>query len=295
MDSIEIKIKIPKVDTDTLYQFLDSLSCLGHYETLFDTIDNENEFLSDNTKVCVYFHPNDKEKILALDVFLDAFIPNAKIIHKTVLQKKDYEEAYKEFYKPFKIGKFWIVPTWEKETFPYKEPQVDSIPIFLNPGMAFGTGHHETTQMILEILPTACKPSYQVLDLGTGSGILSIACSLLGASSIHAIDIDPNAVRAAMENWQQNQLVSNFVCKICGLDEWNIEHRYDLVLANITFAVLYNHLPFMSKLQTTDFIFSGIIVEKKEEFLNALKEKIPGSVVQILERNGWICLHWRRK
>ena len=120
------------------------------------------------------------------------------------VKDEDWAEVWKKYYKPFKAGEHLVVkPTWEA----YTPAEGDKI-IEIDPGMAFGSGQHETTGMCLELLEKNVKPGDRVIDVGTGSGILAIGAALTGASSVVAIDIDPDAVKVAAENVEHNSLLS---------------------------------------------------------------------------------------
>lgn len=313
MEYIEIKISIDKDFSEDLNSFLDELQVPGYYEVLFDSSQpkEEESILRTNTNIKAFLNTEDSDKELKIHIFLKSLCPDSHSIEVRRIETREYEEAYKEYYKPFPLGDFWVIPIWEREN-----PEVrdlltpSSIPLYLNPGVAFGTGHHETTQLILERLPHLFgdnsnassqeeKPltGKTILDLGTGSGILSLACGLLGARSIYSVDIDPNAVQAALSNWKENAYPQT--CEFSA-DEGGLDHpkifssSYDLVLANITFAVLSQNIHHIAKVQSSLFLFSGIITERKEEFLELLKNHIPGHLVNIEDRNGWERIEWMR-
>lgn len=300
MEYIEAKISIDKEYAESLNEFLDELQLPGYYEVLFDSSEpkTEDSILRTNTNIKAYLNTEDSEKEVKLRIFLQSVCPDSHNLEVRKIETREYEEAYKEYYKPFSLGKFWVIPIWEREN-PQVQSLVDdgSIPLYLNPGVAFGTGHHETTQLILERLPHILKPHSRILDLGTGSGILSLACGLLGAKSIFSVDIDPNAVNAALSNWKENTYPNscNFIAEEGGLDHPKIfQNSYDLVLANITFAVLSQNISFIAKVDSPLFLFSGVITERKSEFLDLLKKTIPGELVDIEGRNGWERIEWRR-
>ena len=118
------------------------------------------------------------------------------------MKDEDWNEVWKRFYKPFRAGTHLVVkPTWEAYT-----PQPGDLIMEIDPGMAFGSGTHETTGMCLELLEQVLKPGDRVMDVGTGSGILAIGAALLGSQDVLAVDIDPTAVKVAKENIAQNHL-----------------------------------------------------------------------------------------
>jgi ribosomal protein L11 methyltransferase len=143
-----------------------------------------------------------------------------------------WRDAWRAYFKPSRIGDRLVVrPSWE----PYAAEPGDVV-ITLDPGQAFGTGTHESTQLILAALPAQLPAAMRVLDVGTGSGILAIACLLLGAERVHALDTDPLAVSAAHANAEQNGLTGRLIASETPLAA--LTGPYDLVLANIEARVL---------------------------------------------------------
>jgi ribosomal protein L11 methyltransferase len=154
------------------------------------------------------------------------------------IEEEHWEQAWKEHYQPIQIGeRLLIQPAW----LPVQPSE--RIPIFIDPGMAFGTGTHPTTQLCLLALEKYLSPGQSVVDLGCGSGILSIAAALLGASEVLALDIDPNAITNAYENVKKNSLEGKIIIQLGSLDkliaqEEIRESSCDLILANILSKVL---------------------------------------------------------
>ncbi|WCL48492.1 50S ribosomal protein L11 methyltransferase [Leptospira sp. GIMC2001] len=296
----EAKVNLPKEFAESLNDFLETLQIPGYYEILFDSSIPKDEgiILPENTNIRAYLNSEDVTTEIKLRIFLSTLCPSSHSLEIREIETREYEEAYKEFYKPFAVDRVWIIPIWEKDNDLTKKIVSDGdIPLFLNPGVAFGTGHHETTQMIVERLQTLIQKGDRILDLGTGSGILSLLCGLLGASTIFSLDIDPNAVKAALSNWKENIYPND--CKFeaveSGFDHPDVFGRdYDIVLANITFAVLSQNISHIAKIQSPVFLFSGIITEKKDEFLELLAIHIPGKLVDSKEKNGWERIEWIR-
>lgn len=210
------------------------------------------------------------------------------------LQEKDWATAWQENYHPFRVGRrLWIQPSWEKID---DSPSGDVL-ITLDPGMAFGTGLHPTTQMCLQALEDHIRPGYEVLDVGTGSGILSIAAVKLGAAKVVAFDIDRQAVRAARVNANLNA-VANKIFLYQGQITVLGSRSWDLVLINILAPVI------VSLLTETDLlkrlkrgghaILSGIIEEQVGEVRQAI-EKVGGCVVDELTVRDWVCLVTEKK
>lgn len=206
------------------------------------------------------------------------------------VREEDWANNWKKYFKPLKIGKRLLIkPSWE-ETEPGEERTV----MELDPASSFGTGQHNTTKLCLELIEDKLTPGDRVLDLGCGSGILSIGARLLGAESCTAVDIDENSVRIAKENAGKN-----------GIDEerfkahWGniIEDEalreelgtgYDLVCANIVADVLIAMSPYFSGFvrEGGRLIVSGIIFQRKDEVLDAVKAQ--GFVLdEIREEGDW--------
>jgi ribosomal protein L11 methyltransferase len=167
----------------------------------------------------------------------------------------------------------------------------------MNPGLAFGTGHHETTKLMLSRMQELDLVNSQILDLGTGSGILSIGAASLGAKKIIAIDIDSNAVRATEFNWTQNSFPQKIDFQIL---QGSFDHvdifppEYDLVLANITFAVISMNIEYLKNLKAKKFLFSGLIIEKKEDSINLFETHLGGKLNYFEQFNDWILIEWIR-
>jgi ribosomal protein L11 methyltransferase len=299
----EIKCNLPKNLANEFNEFLDELQVEGYYEILFDSSlpkTQEEGIIRDNTHINVYLGENDFEKELKIHIYLKTQSIEKYFIESRLVETREFEEAYKEFYKPFVIGdKFCIIPIWEKESIEAVKLLNESnrIALFMNPGMAFGTGHHETTKLMLSRMPKLVLPNDTILDMGTGSGILSVAAGLLGAKQIVAIDIDPNAVRAADYNWKENTFTNNTDITILegGFDHSEIsKYNYDLILANITFAVISQNIHRIEKIQSKHFLFSGIITEKREASIKLFHEVLGGELLYEEEFNGWMLLEWKR-
>ena len=206
------------------------------------------------------------------------------------VRDEDWSEVWKKFYKPFKAGKNLVVkPTWETY-----EPQEGDRIIEIDPGMAFGSGTHETTGMCLELLEETLQGGETVIDVGTGSGILAIGAAMLGAKDILAIDIDPTAVKVAQENIKHNGLADR-ITAIEGnlLDKTDM--TCDLCVANIIADVicffakpLTNHIVPGGK-----FICSGIIKEREQDVVNALNEA-QYEIIEIRRKGEWVAILSRR-
>ncbi|MBR5546340.1 MAG: 50S ribosomal protein L11 methyltransferase [Clostridia bacterium] len=199
---------------------------------------------------------------------------------------EDWSENWKKYYKPFRIGSHLVVkPTWE----PY-EAQVDDLIIELDPGMAFGTGTHETTNMCMQLLEKHLQDGMRVMDVGTGSGILAIAAARLGAKDILAIDIDPSAVKVAIENVELNgvkEQVRVVVGDLCKSEAMPC----DLAVANIVAdAICMLAGPLTRHLEKDRLLIcSGIIREREQDVMNAATEA-GYTLFDRIEKGEWVAL-----
>jgi len=195
------------------------------------------------------------------------------------LREEDWLESWKASFTPIRIGRFLIRPTWAEPADPG-----DAIVIELDPGMAFGTGLHPTTQQCLEALSDVELAGRSLLDVGTGSGILAIAAGKRGAGPIYAMDIDEFAVRAAGENCERNGVQATVVLGSAA----DVEGRFDVVVANIVAATLQWIAPdLLARLAPGGvLVLAGIIAEKADDTAAAFAL----TQVSRAQRDDWVSL-----
>ncbi len=211
-------------------------------------------------------------------------------ISSSEMEQEDWEEGWKQYFKTFHATEKMVIhPIWEEYVAKDGEVVID-----MDPGMAFGTGEHETTAMCIQLLEETLREKDDVLDIGCGSGILSIAGKKLGAAKVEAIDLDPVAVRVAKENIAYNRLSDEIIVKEGNLTE-KVSGTYDIVVANIMADVILILLDTVSDYMKKDgiFIASGIINEKMEEILRAMEQR-GFSVVKTLRKGEWNALVAKR-
>lgn len=292
MQHRELKVNIRKELVDDFTNFIESRGIQNYFETLLDLEQEEREFLADDTNLFIYLEQEDIEKELEILIYLKLNASESGFCESRIIESKDYEEAYKEYYKPFAISNFVLIPSWKKQE---TQIQKSQIPLYLNPGLAFGTGHHETTHLMLQQMEKVIEPGMKVLDMGTGSGILSIAAALLGGQEILAIDIDKNAVSACQANWQHNELPEANIQILAGSFELTeIQNRsFDIMLANITYAVLSGNISAIKHIKTKRFLFSGLLAQKQQMALQ-LFSTLGGKSIDIVIKNDWLLVDWQR-
>ena len=213
----------------------------------------------------------------------------------TPLTDNDWAYSWQKYYKPLEIGKrLYVVPQWMKE-----DPVPNGrVPFYLNPGLTFGTGSHASTQLCLEGVEEHTREGRAVLDLGCGSGILSIAALCLGAGDAVAVDIDPKAVDVAYENAALNGIGrdrytvrAGNVLSDAALARELSQRQYHLVLANIVADVIIPLAPHVPQLLEEDGVFlcSGIIDTRAQEVEAAIR-RAGLKLTKKREKNGWVAL-----
>lgn len=204
----------------------------------------------------------------------------------TEVYEEDWANAWKKYYKPKKIGeKIVIKPSWEDY-----QGGSNEIIVELDPGMAFGTGTHETTMMCVQNLEKYIKKDSTVFDIGCGSGILSIVSAKLGAHEVIGVDLDEVAVQVARKN-----VVDNGVGNVVDIKQGNlmdtIDYQADIIVANIIADVIIHLASYIRKFMKKDgvFIASGIILEKIDEVVDALKENSM-RIIDICKTGEWAAI-----
>ena len=201
------------------------------------------------------------------------------------VNENDWANEWKKYYKPTKVGnRFVIKPLWEEY-----EAKGDEIILNMDPGMAFGTGTHETTRLCLEAIENYMKKDTRVFDIGTGSGILAIGASLLGAKDVVGVDLDIVAVDSAKENVKYNHLENVEILHGNLMDV--VEGTADIIVAKIIAEVILILIDDVKKMINKNgvFISSGIIREKEKMVTDALHEK--GFSIKEVRREGeWVCI-----
>lgn len=213
-------------------------------------------------------------------------------IKTSEVDDEDWATAWKKYYHPVKIsGRFTIVPTWEE----YEPVDSDELIIELDPGMAFGTGTHPTTVLCMQALEKYVKKDDIVVDVGTGSGVLSIGAAMLGAKSVQALDLDLIAVTVAKENIELNNVEKVIEVNHGNLLE-SVKIQPNIIIANILAEVIMSFSADAATLLPEDglFIVSGIIGEKRDLVKNDLLEK-GFEIIESVLMEDWVAIIAKKK
>lgn len=259
-----------------------------------DLIDEEL-LNKDRTKGIVHIYISPEENPNEAVSFLKERLATENIefnISLKACKNEDWENNWKQFFKPFAVGKkLFIRPTWE-ENFDAEDRKV----LHIEPGLAFGTGGHNTTRLCLETLEDYVKDSSSILDIGCGSGILSIASLLFGAKNTVGVDIDKYAVRTAIENGESNGFKEPEYKILCGNLTDNVTGKYDVVVANIVADIIILFCENVANYMNDNavFITSGIIDSREDDVLQAF-DKYGFEIVERREDGGWLCFVTKHK
>ncbi|MBQ8738493.1 MAG: 50S ribosomal protein L11 methyltransferase [Clostridia bacterium] len=262
----------------------------GVYGDLID----ESVLNADRTVCAVSIYVSADKPTEYYTMYLKERLDALKIAHTTELIslcEDDWANSWKQYYKPIEIGKrLVVVPMWEK----YDNSE-NKVVVKMDPGMAFGTGTHETTRLCATLLEKYVNDSTKMLDVGCGSGILAICASKLGAKECYAYDIDPVAVKVAKENVKDND-VTNIECGVSDLLKGVKNGTYDVITANIVADIIIRLLPDIGAFMhgKTSLILSGIIDERCDDVYESIS-KNNFQITEEIHENGWCAISVMKK
>ncbi len=277
---------ISMLDSGLMIEDYSDFSLNGMYGELVD----ERIKNADITKAKISLFVPEEKNPTEYIAYIEARLAAAKIdfaLDISGMDEEDWADSWKKYFKPMKLGRATIVPSWED----YTESEGEVV-VRIDPGMAFGTGTHETTRLVMKLLEKEISGGEAMLDVGSGSGILSILAAKLGAGKINAYDIDPVAVRVAREN-----------VRLCGCDNITVgisdllssverlPGGYDLCVANIVADIIIRMLPDIGGYLKpgAKLILSGIVAERESDILecaSALGYKLLSRECE----NDWVAL-----
>lgn len=308
MDWTDIQLTVATADLDTAAAIAQMAVPYGIYiEDYSDLLEqapkiahvdliDEGLLARRRDEAIIHLYISPEESPAEAVAYLTARLEQTGISHTVntgTLREEEWATAWKAYYHPTHIGERLVVcPTWEEYS-----PGKDELVLRLDPGMAFGTGTHHTTRLCAGMLEEAVTSGCRLLDMGTGSGILSIAALLLGAKEAVGVDIDPVAARTAGENAALNGFNTEQFAVFCGdlIHDNKLEERlgsgFDLIAANIVADVIIALAPvFPKKLKPGGkAVCSGIILPRKEEVIAALREQ-GLDILRVEEADGWCAI-----
>lgn len=290
IEGVEIQDKQPLTEEDKAQMFVDIMP-EGPAD---DGIAYLNFYLEEDA---------DKEAILkdvreALDDLKNFMDIGEATIEESQTEDKDWINNWKQYFHQFYVDDILIVPSWEE----VKAEDKDKMILHIDPGTAFGTGMHETTQLVIRQLKKYVTPDTEMLDVGTGSGILGIVALKLGAKHVLGTDLDPCAVPAVAENKEANQIVDETFDMVIGniIDDKAIQdqagyEKYDIVTANILADVLIPLTPVIVNQvkKGAYYITSGILDVKEEVVVEAVKAA-GLTVVEVTHQGEWVSVTARK-
>lgn len=290
IEGVEIQDKQPLTEEDKAQMFVDIMP-EGPAD---DGVAYLNFYLEEDA---------DKEAILkdvreALDDLKNFMDIGEATIEESQTEDKDWINNWKQYFHQFYVDDILIVPSWEE----VKAEDKDKMILHIDPGTAFGTGMHETTQLVIRQLKKYVTPDTEMLDVGTGSGILGIVALKLGAKHVLGTDLDPCAVPAVAENKEANQIVDETFDMVIGniIDDKAIQdqagyEKYDIVTANILADVLLPLTPVIVNQMKKGayYITSGILDVKEEVVVEAVKAA-GLTVVEVTHQGEWVSVTARK-
>ena len=268
---------------------LSIIPTIGHYDYI-----SESLLAKDKSQASIHFYLAEDEEIQPITAFIEERLTDTGIpfnfIFRTV-SDIDWEESWKQYFHTRKIGKNLVIcPSWEEYT-----KRENEYVVILDPGMSFGTGDHESTQLALKLLESCSLNDSLLLDIGTGSGILGISALILGAKNVLAVDIDPVSVKISKENATLNSVEDRYevICgNVMGAEfAATISCNADFITSNVVADFhIANALFYYDRLKPNGkLIVSGIIAVQLEEVQDSMK-KVGFGILKTESENGWCAI-----
>ena len=288
----QISFEVKKSETDLVSEVLMGLGSVSitYSDALDDAIYEPpvgQTPLWDNVKVNALFSSEVNQKSIETSI---SDICNIVVIDTVKLKDRVWEEECQKDFPSMRFGKrLWVCPSWDTESILSN----DSIVIHMDPGLAFGTGTHQTTSLCLEYLDSNPPKNLRVIDFGCGTGILAIAAAKFGAKSVIAIDNDPQAVLSSKENVAKNKC-ENTITTIHSINQGS-DRKCDLLIANILANPLVELEPLFSDLVHTKgmLLLSGILKEQVDRVVKCYS--INFSNIEVANKGEWFRISGKRK
>ena len=275
----ELRLPVEGFNTDLFATRLHEIGCLGIYEP---SADEWVVYLPGD------WTPEHKDRLIKQLLLLN---PELNLAHLTIEEQpyQNWNAEWRKYFTPTQVSDtFWVRPPWEA-----LPEGVTQRAIIIDPQMAFGTGHHETTRLMLQMMEKIALKGKAVLDLGCGSGILSFAAKMLGADSVIGIDIDPDAIENALHNAKLNQC-EDIVFTVGNISQV-VGQQFPIILANIQFHILEPIRDALYQTLSDDgrLLISGILAEEADRFIR-LCEQIDFKLVDRSELGEWAAMTFKK-
>ncbi len=308
MDWTEITLLVPTADTEVAAAIANMAVPYGIYIEDYSDLEQgareiahidliDEELLArDRCHSIIHLYIDPAESPAEAVAFLSERLSAEGITHtvqSNEVREEDWANNWKKYFKPLVVGEqLLICPTWEQPGALGDGRKV----LKIDPGMAFGTGGHDTTRLVLSVLEKTVTKGCDLLDVGCGSGILSIAALLLGANRALGVDIDPLAVRTAIENGEENDMTSPRYTIVEGDLVDKVDGQFDVIVANIVADAIIMLSPAVRPFLKDGgtYVVSGIIDSREQDVLPAL-DAAGFAVTERFESNGWVCLQCKGK
>ena len=290
IEGVQIEDKIPLTEQDKEQMFVDILPDIPDDDgTAYLT------FYLDEEEDVAPVLMNVRKELEDMRAFLDV---GECTIEESETEDVDWVNNWKQYFHQFYIDDILVIPSWEK----VKPEDSDKMVIHIDPGTAFGTGMHETTQLCIRQLRKFLTPETELLDVGTGSGILSIISLKLGARHAVGTDLDPCAISATKENLEANAIPEGSMDVMIGniIDDKEVQDKvgyecYDIVAANILAPVLVELTPvIVNQLKPGGIYITSGIIDDKEEMVKEAVAKAGLELLEVTHQGEWVCVTARK-
>ena len=290
IEGVEIQDKQPLTDEDKAQMFVDIMP-EGPAD---DGIAYLNFYLEEDTETAPVL-----ERVRAVLEEVRGYMDIGEgTITESQTEDKDWINNWKEYFHQFYVDDILIVPSWEE----VKEEDKDKMILHIDPGTAFGTGMHETTQLVIRQLKKFVTKDTQMLDVGTGSGILGIVALKLGAAHVVGTDLDPCAIPAVADNKEANDIKDETFDMLIGniIDDKEVQdtvgyEKYDIVTANILADVLVPLTPvIVHQMKKGAYYITSGILDVKEEVVKEAVQKAGLTLVEVTRQGEWVCVTARK-
>ena len=290
IEGVEIEDKIPLTESDKEQMFVDILPEIEPDDGVaYLSFYLEEE--ADTEAVLA----NVKKELEEMSAYVNV---GECTIEESETEDVDWVNNWKKYFHQFYVDDILIIPSWED----VKPSDEDKMVIHIDPGTAFGTGMHETTQLVIRQLKKYVKPGIALLDVGTGSGILGITALKLGAGHVVGTDLDPYAVPAVQDNKEANQIVDDTFDMMIGniIDDKEVQdqvgyEKYDIVAANILADVLVPLTPvIVHQMKKGAYYITSGILDVKEEVVKEAVQKAGLTLVEVTRQGEWVCVTARK-